>query len=168
MKMMTNSEAIKQLKERYDIGQKEYLNFAPQYIESLKMAMESLEENTKLKADVEQFSNELISVLIENELLKKKNELTNHYFEQYSAAIDEIEKLKKDYSVLARQYNNVENSSVRYYNEVKQLKAELEQTTNLMPKICETCEYEDEMAWEEPCNSCRKGNNWKLKGKVEE
>ena len=53
---MTNEEAIKQLKERYDIGQKEYLNFSPRYIESLKMAMESLQENTKLKAEIDRLN----------------------------------------------------------------------------------------------------------------
>ena len=58
--------------------------------------VESEKENTKLKSEIEQFSNELISVRIENELLKKKNELTIHYFEQYSPAIDEIEKLKEE------------------------------------------------------------------------
>ena len=44
---------------------------------------------------------------------------------------DEIERIKEDYSLLARQYDDVENSCVRYYNEVKQLKSELEQSVRL-------------------------------------
>ena len=39
----------------------------------------------------------------------------------------EIEQLKENYDTLAKQYSNVENSSIRYYNELKQLKSELEQ-----------------------------------------
>jgi predicted nucleic acid-binding Zn-ribbon protein len=126
---MTNSEAIKLLSQ-----EKIPMTLDGKLNESLVIAhikaISALEENTKLKA--------------------------------------EIERIKEDYSVLARQYNDVENSSIRYYNEVKQLKAELEQARNLMPKICETCQYEDEIGWKEPCNSCKNGNNWKQKGQVEE
>lgn len=43
------------------------------------------------------------------------------------------------------------------------LKAEIERLMELMPKICETCEYEDESGYEEPCNSCNNRRNWKLK-----
>lgn len=43
----------------------------------------------------------------------------------------ENERIKENYSVLERQYNNVENSSIRYYNEVKQLKSELEKSIRL-------------------------------------
>ena len=44
-----------------------------------------------------------------------------------------------------------------------ELKAENERLKELMPKICETCEYEDEIGYEEPCNSCNNRKNWKLK-----
>lgn len=93
---MTNSEAIEKINELFNEKM-----FWDDSIESYNFELtksfiiSSLEENDKLKAEIEQFSNELISVRIENELLKKKNELTNHYFEQYSAAIDEIKKLKE-------------------------------------------------------------------------
>lgn len=53
----------------------------------------------------------------------------------------ENEQLKEDYNILARQYNNVENSSIRYYNEVKQLKAELEQSVKL------PCKAGDKIWW---------------------
>ena len=47
--------------------------------------------------------------------------------------------------------------------EIKRLKKELEYATNLTPKICETCKYEDELGYEEPCNSCNGANKWELK-----
>ena len=50
--------------------------------------------------------------------------------------------------------------------DIEQLKAEMEYTKSLMPKMCKTCEYKDEIGWEEPCNTCRMSNNWKLKGQV--
>ena len=43
----------------------------------------------------------------------------------------EIERLKENYDTLAKQYSNVENSNIRYYNELKQLKSELEQSVRL-------------------------------------
>ena len=67
----------------------------------------------------------------------------------------EIERIKEDYSVLARQYNNVENSSIRYYNEVKQLKAELEKLDKYNSELCmeltitmdKLCLAEKEIEW---------------------
>jgi predicted nuclease with TOPRIM domain len=130
---MTNEEAIEELESAYSDNV-----FRDGEYEACRIAINSIQENTKLKADVEQFSNELISVLIENELLKKKNELTNYYFEQYSAAIDEVEKLKEDYEQLKISDASKEQSSIDYYNlyrqalnEVKQLKSELEQSVKL-------------------------------------
>lgn len=88
---MTNSEAIEQLKFLKKV------DFHVDTKESCDIAISALEENTKLKAEIEQ--------------------------------------LKEDYNVLARQYDNVENSSIRYYNEVKQLKSELEQSVKLPCKV---------------------------------
>lgn len=51
----------------------------------------------------------------------------------------------------------------RLNQENTKLKAENERLKELMPKICETCEYEDEIGYEEPCNSCNNRRNWKLK-----
>ena len=77
---MTNEEmtleALKLCKKtRIFIPANEYLDFA----------INSIQENTKLKAEIEQ--------------------------------------LKENYDTLAKQYSNVENSSIKYYNELKQLKA---------------------------------------------
>lgn len=47
----------------------------------------------------------------------------------------ENEQLKENYDALAKQYSNVENSSIRYYNELKQLKSELEQSVKLPCKL---------------------------------
>lgn len=53
--------------------------------------------------------------------------------------------------------------SILALEENDKLKAENERLKELMPKICETCEYEDEIGYEEPCNSCNNRRNWKLK-----
>jgi chromosome segregation ATPase len=117
---MTNSEAIKLLSQEkipmiLDGKSNESLVIA--HIE----AISALEENDKLKAEIEKLKGELKSerefrANVRIELLDRKAE---------------IEQLKEDYSLLARQYDDVENSSVRYYNEVKQLKSELEQSVKL-------------------------------------
>ena len=53
--------------------------------------------------------------------------------------------------------------AINSIQENTKLKAEIERLKELMPKICETCEYEDEIGYEEPCNSCNNRRNWKLK-----
>ena len=53
--------------------------------------------------------------------------------------------------------------SILALEENTKLKAEIDRLKELMPKICETCEYEDEIGYEEPCNSCNNRRNWKLK-----
>ena len=53
--------------------------------------------------------------------------------------------------------------AIRALEENTKLKVENERLKELMPKICETCEYEDEIGYEEPCNSCNNRRNWKLK-----
>ena len=55
------------------------------------------------------------------------------------------------------------NFAINAIQENTKLKAENERLKELMPKICETCEYEDEIGYEEPCNSCNNRKNWKLK-----
>lgn len=56
----------------------------------------------------------------------------------------EIEQLKENYDTLAKQYSNVENSSIKYYNELKQLKSELKQSVKIPERRRErkTEEYE--------------------------
>ena len=53
--------------------------------------------------------------------------------------------------------------AINSIQENTKLKAEVERLMELMPKICETCEYEYEIGYEEPCNSCNNRRNWKLK-----
>lgn len=53
--------------------------------------------------------------------------------------------------------------AIEALEENTKLKAENERLKELMPKICETCEYEDEIGYEEPCDSCNNRRNWKLK-----
>jgi hypothetical protein len=47
--------------------------------------------------------------------------------------------------------------------EIKQLKSELERYKKLIPKMCENCEYEDLLGYEEPCERCFLYSKWKLK-----
>ena len=78
----------------------------------------------------------------------------------------ENERLKENYETLSKQYCNVENSSIAYYNEMKKLKAELEQSK--IKKTCDNCKYFILAFDEGPCNSCEDECNWvELKGKVE-
>ena len=53
--------------------------------------------------------------------------------------------------------------AIEALEENTKLKVENDRLKELMPKICETCEYEDEIGYEEPCNSCNNRRNWKLK-----
>ena len=55
------------------------------------------------------------------------------------------------------------NGVINALEKNSKLKLENERLKELMPKICETCEYEDEIGYEEPCNSCNNRRNWKLK-----
>ena len=59
--------------------------------------------------------------------------------------------------------NEYLDTAINLIQENTKLKAENERLKELMPKICETCEYEDEIGYEEPCNSCNNRRNWKLK-----
>lgn len=59
-------------------------------------------------------------------------------------------------------FGTCEYSCVKQEN--TKLKVENERLKELMPKMCETCEYEDEIGYEEPCNSCNNRKNWKLLG----
>ena len=47
---MTAEEAIKEFKERIELGKKEYLKDIPEYIEALEMAIEALEEVEQYRA----------------------------------------------------------------------------------------------------------------------
>ena len=51
---MTADEAIKEFKERIELGKKEYLKDIPEYIEALDMAIEALEKVEELKRLEEQ------------------------------------------------------------------------------------------------------------------
>ena len=56
--------------------------------------------------------------------------------------------------------------AINSIQENTKLKAEIEQLKELIPKICETCLYEDELGYEEPCNNCKNSSSWILKGQV--
>lgn len=51
---MTAEEAIKEFKERIELGKKEYLKDIPEYIEALEMAIEALEKVEQYKRLEEQ------------------------------------------------------------------------------------------------------------------
>ena len=96
---MTNEEAINKLE-----GKKELLdNNGFVNLDEFDIAINSIQENTKLKAEIEQ--------------------------------------LKENYDTLAKQYSNVENSSIQYYNELKKLKSELEQSIREKSEVISKIEY---------------------------
>lgn len=51
---MTAEEAIKEFKERIELGKKEYLKDIPEYIEALEMAIEALEKQIAKKPESKQ------------------------------------------------------------------------------------------------------------------
>ena len=57
---MTNKEAIKQFKERLSI--KDYKEQIPGYYSAMELVISALEENSKLKAEIEQLKAELASI----------------------------------------------------------------------------------------------------------
>lgn len=71
---MTNSEAIKVLKDL-----RAFDDDCDEDCKAIDIAISSLEENDKLKAEIEQ--------------LKNRTEIENSNFELYSDALDEIERL---------------------------------------------------------------------------
>ena len=112
---------------------------------------DSIQENTKLKAENEEYKKALTTWNnANNEMLKFNQELKD----DIELLKVENERLKENYETLSKQYCNVENSSIRYYNEMKKLKAELEQSviqckhgcSKMKNEIGETlifCEYTD-------------------------
>ena len=80
----------------------------------------------------------------------------------------EIERLKENYDTLAKQYSNVENSNIRYYNELKQLKSELEQSVRLQ-KTDEKSEKERIIIWlNDFCDKFAKCNQCIFNGRCKE
>ena len=68
-----------------------------------------------------------------------------------------------EYECCGNKCLDADDIAINAIQENTKLKAENERLKELMPKICETCEYEDEIGYEEPCNSCNNRKNWKLK-----
>ena len=80
-----------------------------------------------------------------------------------------------------RKSNMAIEKAIESLQENTKLKAEIEQlqSTNaelceeiaelekLIPRICETCKYEDLAGTEEPCENCKHCSSWKMKGGTE-
>ena len=117
---MTNEEAIKSMRNLDDV-----ISITESEHESVKTAISALEHNSLL---VEHISN------LQNENIDFFNKLVECEKENTKLKADN-ERLKENFETLSKQYCNVENSSIRYYNEMKQLKAELEQSVKLPCKV---------------------------------
>ena len=120
-----------------------------------------VQENTKLKAEIEQLNGEL----------KSEREW------RYNARIElldrnkEIELLKEE--IESRKTAGIKNNS-NSRNDIEQLKStnaelceEIAELEKLIPRICETCKYEDLAGTEEPCENCKHCSSWKMKGGTE-
>lgn len=118
---MTNEDVVRKIKSNMEYRK----SWSMVHHDTLNTCISQLEENTKLKDEIEQLKEEL-----------EKSDITRN---------------KQIYVLL---------------QVIEQLKSELKHATNLIPKMCENCEYEDEIGWIEPCNSCNNRNNWKMKGQV--
>ena len=126
---MTNEEAIKGFKMDNLMLQG---SNCESVIERNNIAIEALNENTKLKAEIEQLKEEVNANKLWSDVVEKT--------------------LKKEIDA---------NAKLREEN------AELKK---LIPRICETCKYEDLMGTEEPCESCNHCSSWKMKigGRINE
>ena len=92
-------------------------------------------------------------------------DLTDGYYqrEDYTEALCVFDRLNQENTKFKSEIEELEIENVCANHVMDKLKAENEMLKELMPKICETCEYEDEIGYEEPCNSCNNRRNWKLK-----
>ena len=78
--------------------------------------------------------------------------------------VEENTKLKAEIKRLNGKSEMYRDMADSFCNSNIKLEAENEQLKELIPKICETCRYEDELGYEEPCNNCKNSSNWILKG----
>ena len=94
-------------------------------------------------------------------------EFAEHFSEENTKLKAEIE----EYKLFLTTWNNANNELLKYNQELKDVNAKLreesEELKKLIPRICETCKYEDLIGTEEPCESCKHCSNWKMKIEVE-
>ena len=97
-------------------------------------------------------------------------EFAEHFSEENTKLKAEIEQLKEEVNanklwsdVVERTLKKEINKNVKLYEEIAKFK-------KLIPRICETCKYEDLMGTEEPCESCKHCSSWKMKigGRINE
>ena len=143
---MTNEEAIRHLSQMY------LIQFDKEEHESLTIAINSIQENTKLKAEIEQ----LKYVAEVNERLVKQNEKL-----KWKLSSTETQRDLKGYD--AKRNADIMSSQLKI---IEQLKSEIERYKKLISKMCESCEYEDLLGYEYPCENCTHYSNWKLKCEV--
>ena len=76
---------------------------------------------------------------------------------------EENTKLKAEIEELSKVNGNLVRQNAKLREENAELK-------KLIPRICETCKYEDLMGTEEPCESCKHCSSWKMKigGRINE
>ena len=95
----------------------------------------------------------------ENDNLINAHIIAINALEENTKLKAEIEQLKDDSKIVAKEL-------VTQIREIERLKSELKRYKKLMPKMCENCEHEDLLGYEEPCEACTHYSNWKLKCEV--
>ena len=75
---------------------------------------------------------------------------------KYIRKVESIYMSPNDFDSMKSNFENI-------FQENTKLKAEIEQLKELIPKICETCKYEDLCGTDEPCDGCKNSKNWILK-----
>ena len=93
------------------------------------------------------------------------------YFSEENTKLKaEIEQLKEEVNANKLWADVVERTLKKEIDKNAKLREENAELKKLIPRICETCKYEDLMGTEEPCESCKHCSSWKMKigGRINE
>ena len=93
-----------------------------------------------------------------------------YFSEENTKLKEEIEQLKEEVNANKLWSDVVEKTLKKEIDKNAKLREENAELKKLIPRICETCKYEDLMETEEPCESCNHRSSWKMKigGRINE
>ena len=106
--------------------------------------------------------------------MTNKEVMYKEFAEYFSEENTKLKAEIEGYKLFLATWNNANNELLKYNQELKDANAKLREENaelkKLIPRICETCKYEDLMGTEEPCESCKLCSNWKMKigGRINE
>ena len=106
--------------------------------------------------------------------MTNKEVMYKEFAEHFSEENTKLKAKIEEYKLFLATWNNANNELLKYNQELKDANAKLREENaelkKLIPRICETCKYEDLMGTEEPCESCKHCSSWKMKigGRINE